>query len=220
MKVLILDHYYDDFLRSYYSKCPSGDSFQFKEHRKRLMNERFGSSDAYSFHMRRLGCEADEIVTNDDRLQLKWASENGVRVAPVSPLMTKLLNRTLGLDWRFKILKAQIERYRPDVLFIQERNILSNAFIAELKPHVRLTVCQVASPLLKGRSFRSVDLVLTSLPHFVDQFRKMGIRAELMKLCFDSRILNEIDSNEKKRRITFVGGISKFHGQRRRIWSI
>ena len=213
MNILILDNYYDNFLRQFYSQHPELDTLDFESHRALLMAQHFGTSDVYSYNLKNLGHEAQEIITNDDRLQMKWAQENGIRTLSSYRYLSYGLKRIMGYNWRYKVTKAQIERIKPDVLYIQEGNILPDAFIAKLKPLVKLIVGQVASPIPSQRTYRSYDLVLTSFPHFVERFRKRGIASEYFRLGFDERVLNEIDVINPKFDVTFVGGISKAHRQ-------
>jgi spore maturation protein CgeB len=160
-----------------------------------------------------LGHEAQEIITNDDRLQMKWAQENGIRTLSSSRYLNYGLKLLMDYNWRYKIIKAQVKQIRLDVLYIQEGNILSDAFIAKLKPLIKLIVGQVASSIPSQRTYMSYDLVLTSFPHFVERFRKRGIASEYFRLAFDVRVLNEIDLINPKFDVTFVGGISKAHRQ-------
>jgi len=212
MNILIIDNYYDNFLRLFYSRHPEEvDALDFKAHRALLMAQRFGTSDAYSYNLKKLGHAAQEIITNDDRLQMKWAQENGIRTLSSSRYLDYGLNRLIGYNWRYKVLKAQIERIKPDVLYIQEGNILSDSFIAKLKPLVKLIVGQVASPIPSQRTFKSYDLVLTSFPHFVERFHKRGIASEYFRLAFDERVLSEVGVTDPEFDVTFVGGISKAH---------
>ena len=212
-RFLILDNYYDNFLRSFYSQHPDVESLDFESHRALLMAQRFGTSDAYSYNLKKFGHEAQETITNDERLQIKWARENGILSLPLPRYLNYGLKQTLGYDWRYKVIKAQVEHIKPDVLYIQEHNILSDAFIAKLKPLVKLVVGQVASPLPKQRTHKSYDLVLTSFPHFVERFRKKGIASEYFRLAFDERVFGEVKStNGPMFDVTFVGGISKAHG--------
>lgn len=213
MNILILDNYYEKFLNFFYSCHPEVSTMNFETHRDLLMSQRFSTSDAFSYNLKKLGHDAQEIVTNDDRLQRKWAQENGIRPLPL-PLPRYLnygLNYILNYDWRYKIIKAQIEKIKPDVLYIQEYNILSDGFIAKLKPLVKLIVGQVASPIPALRSFKSYDLVLSSAPHFVENFNQLGITSKFFRLAFDDRVLKEINKSDTRFDFTFVGGLSKAH---------
>src|SRR4051812_47672691 len=111
MKFLIFDAYYRQFLQAFH-KSPGVRELAFNQYRSRLMKLRFGTSDAYSNALSGLGHEAEEIVTNDAVMQLKWAQENGVRTLHLPHLMSQAMNRFLGIDWRFRIIKEQVKKIR------------------------------------------------------------------------------------------------------------
>lgn len=207
MKVLILDLYYERFLAAFYAAHPELEGLEFEAHRSRLMAERFSTSDAYSHFLRAQGLDAEEIVTNDARLQLKWAREHGLRVTPLPARLANALNVLAGWDWRWRILRRQIEAIRPDILYIQEQNLLGDRLIAELKGAVRKVVCQISCPIPAWRTFRSVDLVVTAFPHYVPLFRRRGLAAEFLRLGFDARVPAEVGSRERRHALTFVGGL-------------
>jgi glycosyltransferase involved in cell wall biosynthesis len=208
MKILILDNYYDGFLESFYSHHPEVFELNFEAHRALLMEQHFGTSDAYSYNLKKLGHYAQEIITNDYRLQIKWARENGVRTLPLPRYLNYSLKRTFDYDWRYKIIKAQVDHIKPDVLYIQEGNILSDAFIAKLKPFVKLVVGQIASARPNNRTYHYYDLLITSFPHFVEYFQNNGLNAIWQPLAFDERILNIFLDNKKTYPITFIGGFA------------
>lgn len=213
MNILILDSYYSNFLSSFYSSYPNVLEMDFDSHRKLLMDQRFGTSDVYSCNLKKLGCDAQEIVTNDDILQLKWARKNQIKLINTKDPINRIFNK-FGYNWRYQIIKSQVKKIKPDVLYIQEGNILSDKFILKLKPMVKLIIGQVASSIPFYRTYKSYDLVLTPLPHFINCFNERGIKSEYFQLAFDDRVLNEIGPIEHKFDFTFVGGISKAHANR------
>ena len=114
MKILFLYNYYNKFLESFYSHHPEVSDLDFEAHRALLMEQRFGTSDVFSHNLKKLGHEAQEIVTNDRRLQMKWAHENGIQSLPLPLYLNYGLNRLFDYDWRYKIIKAQVELIKPD----------------------------------------------------------------------------------------------------------
>lgn len=208
MKILILDDYYEDFLESFYSQNPKVFEMDFEAHRALLMEQRFATSDSYSHNIKKLGHEAQEIITNDYRLQIKWTRENGIRTLPLPKYLNYGLKYVLDYDWRYRIIKAQVEHIKPDVLYIQEGNILSDAFIAKLKPLVKLVVGQIASVRRFNRTYYNYDLIISSFPHFVEYFQSKGIKAKYQPLAFDERILNSFSDNKKTIPLSFIGGFS------------
>ncbi|OGW79499.1 MAG: hypothetical protein A2Z83_06015 [Omnitrophica bacterium GWA2_52_8] len=208
MKIAVVDTYYEFFLREFYRKHPEFGGLDYAAHRNQLMTHRFSASDAFSHYFKAAGCEAEEFIFNDNSLQWKWARENGLRVIPVPALAAKGFNVLTGMDWRFRVLREQIRRMRPDVIYIKEQSLLTDAMVGELKKHAKLMVQQVGSRLLARRKYTSIDFTVTSFPHFVEMFEKRGMKAYCQKLCFDPRVLKQIQIRPKKYGVTFVGGIT------------
>lgn len=211
MKILILDAYYPSFLNQFNSSFPF-ENLTFDEHRNLLMSQRMGTSDVYSFWLNQIGHDAMEVPVNYDSIQLKWATERGIRIDPASGILDRIFGKLFKISWRYKIILEQVKHYKPDILYIQEGNILSDEFIKEMKQFVPMIIGQLASPIPRGRSYRHYDLVLSSFPHFVEMFKKKGISSEYFKLGFDSRIIGEIGENPRTIPVSFVGGYDRAHG--------
>jgi len=205
-----LDSYYSGVLSKFYSENPLIEDEPFNVHRQALMDMMFGTADFHSTNLRLLGDEAEEIIANDDKLQLKWVRENGVKVFHYGGIIDKIAHR-LGINWRYKIVEEQIKRIKPDVLYVQELNIFTNVFLKYLKRYVRLLVGQVACLVSPRRDFSAYDLMISSLPHYVDRFREKGIDSEYLLLAFEQRILEHLAGNDESYNVSFVGGYSKAH---------
>ncbi|MBI3306456.1 MAG: glycosyltransferase [Candidatus Omnitrophica bacterium] len=214
MKIIILDYYYPKFLQKYHADHPLTSNSCFEEQRHALMQERFGTFDSYSYYFKQLGHEAQEFVVNDERTQLQWAKENGLKITAFPQLMSNAGNYLLGLDWRFEIVREQIRSIEPDVVLVQEQNLFTDNMIGELKKYARLMACQMASPLLQRRNYQTMDLVVSSFPHFIPLFRSRNMNAEYLPLAFDRRVLNQTAKIEKTFDVTFIGGVSKEHRSR------
>lgn len=215
MKILIVDTYYQGFLNSFYNDH-NVNGLDFKKHRRLLLSQFFGTGDAYSYYLKKLGHNAEELIVNDYKLQLKWAEENNIKITRnklISRLqMLPLLHRIIGRpDWIQKIALEQIKKYSPDVVYVQDLSILNPSTLEKVKKYTKLLVGQIACPLPNEENLRQFDLILTSFPHYVERFRKMGINSEYLKIGFDPRILKVVDKQSRKYDVTFVGGISPSH---------
>lgn len=213
---LVIDTYYPKFVEKFYSSYNQDSSYE--EHWRALMDELFGTSDFYSKNLKELGCEAREIVFNDIVLQQKWMQEHDLKASYYSfyrnYLCFKIMNRLSIIPWEYKlpykILKAQIDFYRPDILYVQDITI-DGRFLHEIKNSVKLIVGQTAYPLPRKINLKGYDLILTSFPHFVSRFRKMGINSEYFRIAFEPTVLERIGMHDRVYNCTFVGGISKVH---------
>ena len=245
MKFLILNTDYPEFLRWLYAQHPGLENAPYEEQMRVRMKSLFGMADFYSSNLRKLGHEAWDIFANNEFMQKAWAREHGMpiekpmlmgrrvrtilqqarRIAAKTPLRyLKPLFRPVwrSLDsqqsWFYDILAAQIKNYKPDVLLNQAMDGINSRFMRQMKPYVQLLVGQIASPLPQGEDFGCYDLVISSLPNFVEYFLNQGIRSELHRLGFGTKVLEMIDPKDNKTLpISFVGNLSYAHEERVRL---
>ncbi len=123
--------------------------------------------------------------------------------------------------WMEQLLAAQIEEFRPDVILTHSLCDLRPAFWSRMRSHYRLLVGQIASPLSTDIDLTAFDLMLSSLPNFVERFRPSGLQAELFRLAFDPLVLEMLEATEKQVTlqestidVSFVGSLSSHHGGR------
>ena len=84
--------------------------------------------------------------------------------------------------------------------------------------NARLVIGQIASPLPQGDDLSAYDLIVSSLPNFVKQFRQMGIPSELNRLAFEPGGLEHVDAGGRSPvPLSFVGSLSPIHGERIRL---
>lgn len=217
MKIQIVDTYYPRFLQRYYRENDLA-GLPYREQRRALLSACFGTSDFYSRNLVHLGIEAEDLIANCAPLQMQWARENGFTVNPLFariptrwqrlPILGGFLASRRGL---LSILVEQIQHSRPDILYLQDLSLIPPQVLTSLKRYVRLVIGQIACPLPPNGYLVPYDLILTSFPHYVDRFRKMGIASEYFRIGFDPVVLEKIGKQEKHYACTFVGGISPVH---------
>ncbi len=226
MRILILNLDYTGFLDSLYAGHPGLAGQPYKE-QIRLRNESlFGVADFYSKNLNALGHEARELHANNEPMQQAWAREHAVplRYAPgmrwqlrmrrgVVPWASRLPDRR----WMYEILGAQIRHYKPDVILNQVLDAIGGRFLREMKQYTRLLVGQFAAPLPDDEDLSVYDLLISSLPNFVDRFRAAGVQAELNRLAFEHTILDSVRPEEREYPISFVGSISRHHDERGKL---
>ncbi len=244
MKWLILNTDYPEVLRWLYAPHPGAEKRPYEELRQVRTESLFGLADFCSSNLRKLGHEAMEIWANNELMQKAWMRERAVgvkhpsgmsrrwpvtfkrarRKAAATPLrhLKPLFHPMLStLDsqraWFYEILAAQIKHYRPDVLLNQSMAGISGRFLRESKPYLGLLVGQIASPFPQEEDSRCYDLVISSLPNFVQHFRRMGIPSELNRLAFEPRVLKKLEGTARAAiPVSFVGALSQAHAIRAR----
>ncbi|HYR84151.1 MAG TPA: glycosyltransferase [Terriglobia bacterium] len=231
MRVLIVNTDYPTFQTWFYEQNPGLAQAAFDEQMRARNESLFGVADFYSRNLRKLGHEAWDVYANNDIMQSAWAKEHGMdfkaggllrtakRLATVAPLryLKPMLRLLLPVRASFQVLAAQVRHYRPDILLNQAMDEIPDDFLWEIKSDVRIIVGQIASPLVTQRHFRSYDLVISSLPNFVDYFRKQGVRSELNRLAFEPSILQRLEERPRTTDVSFVGSLSSYHKARARL---
>jgi len=202
VRVLLVGSYYPEYLKELYARAPDLAQLPYDRQLRQIFGDAFGAGDAYVAGLRAAGCEAEQVIVNADAAQARWAADRQL------DLVENIHDR------RRQIVAAQVEDFRPDVLYVFEWCPLGDAFLADIKPAVRLVAGQVASPLHANRTYRAFDLMISSYPPLVDHFRSIGVAAEPMKLAFDERIVQRLRDQSVKYDVTFVGGFAPSHTDR------
>ncbi|HET9942385.1 MAG TPA: glycosyltransferase, partial [Terriglobia bacterium] len=201
----------------------------------------FNVGDFYSRNLCSQGHEARDLHINNEILQATWARENltaatagpssGLKalretvrrhrsnplIRAVRPLLEPFATKLNGKQNLLNILSAQIRHYRPDVILNQSVQWIPDGFLMQFKPGVKLIAGQIASPLSPDKKLADYDLMVSSLPNFVQRFRSHGLKAELVRLAFEDTILARLPHRKPSIDVSFVGTLSADHESRRTL---
>jgi spore maturation protein CgeB len=115
----------------------------------------------------------------------------------------------------------QVVQFSPDIVFMNDSHSFDRAWFGELKLRcktLKLIIGWCAAPGADQSILRCYDIVLSSSFPMVNQFRKAGLRAELLHHAFDPRLLTRMDSSILPTiDVSFIGRIileKGFHNQR------
>jgi spore maturation protein CgeB len=197
MRILIVDTCYPAFLSAHYGARPGLESEPYDVQWRALMDTFFGTADAYSHNLGLLGHEAHEVVVDCEPLQAAWAREHGLEAAT-----------------REQIFMRQFAEFEPDVVYLQNLHVLSDETMAALRSAGVLVAGQIASEAPPAERLRMYDLLLTSFPHFVEEFRELGVAAEYFRIGFDERVLDHVRAEPKQHEVVFVGALNRIRHRR------
>src|SRR3954463_2148270 len=242
MRILVLNADYPRFLAWFYHRQPALENTSYATQMAARNASLFGVADFYSRNFAALGHQAAEIHVNNPWLQSAWAREHGMaidvpelpggfgyrelprwlqRVAkPLKPLLRPLA-RKLGLSPKLdalaeKILLAQIEEFRPDLIINQDIFYVDTGLMRRIKSIGSPTaIGQVGIEPSRGVDWSIYDLMISQLPTTVRSFRSLGVRAELNHLAFEPAILEALPAAPAADiDVSFVGTVSVDHQQR------
>lgn len=214
MRWLIINTTYGDFLRWLYAQQPGLESGRYQEQWQACMNSLFGVADFYSAGLRALGEDACDLIANNVPMQMQWAREHRL---PCGRKRYWRLRRRRGLPWPhqpddkerlYDILAAQIRDYRPDIIYCMAIEFVGTAFLRRVQGLYRLAVAQHAAMVPGHQEYRGYDLILSSLPNLVENFRHHAVASELFRLGFGERILQHLNGIPRSQDVVFVGGLS------------
>lgn len=219
MKIALLDTYHPGFLSHFYSANEGLAAESSSRQMQALLGGFFGTADFYSRHLNDLGCRAVDLIGNCVPLQSAWAREHGLHVnsfalrLPYRLFQLPLIGQALAvMRGIVDIAIEQIDSLAPDVVYCQDIRFLPPSALARLRKRSRLIVGQIACPLPPPAYIRGYDLILTSFPHFVDRIRAHGVASEYFRIGFDTSVLEALGTVGKDIGASFVGGISRHHG--------
>jgi spore maturation protein CgeB len=208
MYSLIVDTYYSGFLNAFLSEHPEAKRHAYADLWRLIMEQHFGTADAYSANLQKVGHKGVEVVANCEFLQRAWAKEHHAKLGMTYPLYRSVKSTK---KWLINVLEEQVKQMKPDILYVQDMNWTNGSFLRTVKPRVSLIVGQIACALRSNVDLEPYDLVITSFPHFVGYFQERGIRAEYLPLAFDERVLSSVSKQYASYNVTFVGGFSPQH---------
>ena len=115
----------------------------------------------------------------------------------------------------WSVLAEQIKSFRPDIVYSYDPVLIDGQFLASLKPYFGALVGQIAAPYPADMDWSPFDLVLSSLPNYVERFTKAGIRSAHLPLYFAPQVREEIGPQQRDIPLSFVGSVMLEHSARR-----
>lgn len=242
MRILVLNADYPRFLAWLYRRQPGLEKAPYAAQMAARNASLFGVADFYSKNFTALGHLAAEIHVNNVWLQSAWAREHGMTVEAVEPAgtaeqrvlpgwvqravtpfkpMLRPLARKVGLSPKLdlqaaKILLAQIEDFRPDLVINQDLFHVDTNLMRRIKRIGNpILIGQVGIEPSRGEDWTVYDLMISQLPTTVKAFRARGIRSEVSHLAFEPAILDALPKAPALDvDVSFVGSVSTDHRQR------
>ena len=242
MRILVFNADYPRFLAWLYRRQPALENASYAAQMTARNATLFGVADFYSKNFAALDHPAAEIHVNNPWLQSAWAREHGMAVEPpartgdaeqralpawlqraIKPFKPILrpLARRIGFSPRLeaqaeKILLAQVEDFRPDLVLNQDVFHADAGLMRRVKSIGNpILVGQVGIPPSRGQDWSVYDLMISQLPTVVRSFRAMGVRAEVCHLAFEPAILDALPvATAMDIDVSFVGSVSVDHLQR------
>lgn len=200
MKVLMIWDYYPQYLEWFYRDRDISE-LSFDAHRQMLFDDHFGWPAELCALMRRQGWDCSFLVSNDERLQRKWAAEHGYTVRSDE-------------DWQDEIALEQVRRLKPDVLWVSLHLHRYGAFVAEAAKYAGRTIAWVGSPFKRKIDLAGISVLLTENPNTLRAEHGRFERVIVTAPGFDPAIRQFTAGALKTTDVVTVGQIARSHTRR------
>lgn len=211
-KILVVDTYYFEFLEKN-QLTQLQTKLSYSELISEIESMQFGTGSAYVHYLRELGWHASLVVPNCFTSQSTWAREFlNVKLSKLGwkyaihfsrlPFLSFVSKRFKQVHWT---LLKQIELAKPDVVYIQDINLLPSTLLKEVKRHTKKLVGEIASPLPPKRFIADYDLIVSALPTILEKANALGVDTAYLPLGFDERNVLAVTPPSRDIDAIFVG---------------
>ena len=208
MRILILSKYYTNYLEYFFSSQNKGIHTSYDSMYQAMMKDRYFWSDYYKMELPAHGYEVEQLVIDAKPLQILWAQEHGIVYSET--------------NWYEDIIIAQINSYKPELLFIQDwSNELGKEFISLIKdrcPSVKIFVGYCGEGHPGPGYFSEHSFVISCAKDNVDLFKRAGLTAYHIYHAFYPGIYDQLSKDfAKTDELGFIGRVypaSIFHRNR------
>jgi spore maturation protein CgeB len=187
---------YPGYMKSFLQKHPELNALGYEDSLNIYLNDCNSWADYWKLNLEATGnFECCEIIENAEFLQKKWASENNAAFSEQ--------------DWRFDILAAQIEAFRPDVVFLVDL-YLDNRMAAQVRkiaPSVKVIIGWDGILWHKPETYSSCDIVLSCVPETVEFYSSRGLVSWYHKFGFETTVLKKLHRERAQHDLTFSGSM-------------
>jgi spore maturation protein CgeB len=207
MRIAFLSSFYHKHCINIYQKHKDLDNKSYIEQEKIIKNETICSIGQWPEYLEDMGWEVIMICRNNLFIQQKWCEENDF--VPSSD------------DTEFEIVKEQVKRFKPDILFVfgasyyHKNNRLEK--LVKNNPTIKKKICWYGAPEGKSNIFNNYDLILTNSIDLRDSLRNNKLNSEQLNHAFEPKVLNLIKKKSKVNKICFLGSLipgNKWHTER------
>ncbi len=206
MKILRITTAYPVYIKKLYTQSVLSESEDYWTQYHKFCFQSYGWADFWSRAFGKLGYEFWEPVANVETLQKKWAKENGYQFDEK--------------NWLLDIQTAQIKKFKPDILFVNDYSTYNYNYITELRekvPSIKYVVGWCGAPYPDEKVFRAYDLLFTNLPVHYEYFTEQGLHCRMLRHSFDPVVLERMGTVNKGNEISFLGSVvvgKGFHNER------
>ena len=161
LKFLQVHTFYGQYLSDFYKGNPSLATGSYKDQLEALTRDGFSAIHIFAPYMNASSYEPQLIIANNPYSQQQWMHENNVHFKSDN-------NRML------EIVREQIDRIKPEVLYLTDPVTFESEFIRSLSWKPNLVLGWRAANIPAGTDWSEFDVILSSLTGIRNMALKLG----------------------------------------------
>jgi predicted O-methyltransferase YrrM len=163
MKFFQVLTFYDRYLQDFYKRYPQQMEADFETQISSLLDDGFCGGHLFSPYLKNLGYESEFAIANCQPAQAMWATEHNVES------LTKE-------NWLFEIVRCQINRFKPDVLYLTDPITFDRKFVDSLSWEPKLILGWRAATVPQDTDWSCFDIILSSATVCLDVAPRLGAK--------------------------------------------
>jgi spore maturation protein CgeB len=188
---------YAAFLNYVHKAVPDIKERSYHEYLEQIFKYCFTESNFFKINLEQTGeyC-VEEVISNEEILQKKWAFENNISYS--------------DNNWYLDILEAQLLKFQPHVFFAHDHKTLNTTFLEKIRrsiPELKLVLGWDGINLGDTVLFSGVDIVLTPAEFITSRYINQNKKAYSLSFGFEESILDRLKTEPEKDDICFIGSI-------------
>jgi glycosyltransferase involved in cell wall biosynthesis len=204
MKFLQLFPFYGEYITDFHRRFPDTAALPYAEQKRRLVADGYSVVHMFSRYLAPQGFETDIVFTEFESAQRQWLREQGLTLQDPAA-------------WRHEIAAAQVNAFKPDVLYITEPVGYDARFLARLTHRPRLVMGWKAATIPPQTDWRGIDLILSNFAQTFEKGPALGVgKVEFFTPGFPLNLREELPDEGKTLDVSFIGSISSEHVTRTR----
>lgn len=156
--------FYEHYLKNNYLKNPQLISGNYHSRISELTNDGFSGIHMIAPYIHEAGYEGQLIIANDLIAQMKWLMENDVKAIS-------------DIKLNHAIVKAQIDYYKPEILYLSDPIEFDSKFIRSLDHKPKLILGWRAANIPNYVDWTEFDIILSNLSSLREEALKFGAKS-------------------------------------------
>ncbi len=199
MKLLQIHTFYPAYLDEFNSKNAKLASLTFDQQIAEIIKDGFSAGHMFAPYLKDFGYDTQLIIANWFMAQSKWLNENGFS----------------NIDNMHEIVKLQVEKFRPDILYLSDPINFDSKFVRMLEWKPKLVIGWRAASIPEGTDWSELDLLISHMSYCREKGLELGAKHVEHFIPGHPKFITEaLGSEGKKFDVVFSGQYSYEHTER------